>query len=63
MMGPIGEVLRETFFPLLFVGEEVDANFQKILSHSFKCGVLDSLDPGHQHRERTTPPSYTSGNW
>ena len=40
MMGPIEEVLKETFFPTLFGGEEVDADFRKILGHSVKKGGL-----------------------
>ena len=44
-MGPIEEVLRENFFPLLFGGEEIDANFRKILGHSVKHGGLGIPDP------------------
>ena len=33
LMGTIEEALRETFSPLLFWGEEIDANFRKILGH------------------------------
>ena len=31
LMGPIEEALREKFFPTLFGGEEINANFRKIL--------------------------------
>ena len=44
-MGPIEEALREKFFPLLFGGEEITANFRKILGHSVKHGGLGIPDP------------------
>ena len=44
-MGPIEEALREKFFPSLFRGEEITADFRKILSHSVKHGVLGISDP------------------
>ena len=44
-MGPIEEALREKFFPTLFGGEEINANFWKILGHSVKHGSLSILDP------------------
>ena len=40
LMGPIKESLRETFFPVIFGGEEINADFQKILGHSVKRGGL-----------------------
>ena len=46
-MGPIKEALRDTYFPALFRGEEVDANFKKILGHSVKRGGLGIPDPSH----------------
>ena len=45
LMGPIEEALREKFFPALFGGEEINANFWKILGHSVKNGGLVILDP------------------
>ena len=36
LMGPIEEALREKFFPTLFRGEEIDADFRKILGHGVK---------------------------
>ena len=45
LMGPIEEVLREKFFPALFRGEEIDANFRKILGHSVNHGGLVIPDP------------------
>ena len=54
-MGPIEEALRDKFFPALFRGEEITANFRKILSHSVKHGGLDIPDPGCQRRVHTTP--------
>ena len=33
LMGPIEEALRDKFFPSLFGGEEIDADFRKILGH------------------------------
>ena len=45
IMGPIKESLREKFFPSLFGGEEITANFRKILGHSVKHGSLGIPDP------------------
>ena len=45
LMGPIEEALREIFFPALFGGEEITADFRKILGHSVKHGGLGMLDP------------------
>ena len=45
LIGHIEEALREKFFPALFRGEEVDADFQKILGHSVKRGSLIILEP------------------
>ena len=45
LMGPIEEALREKFFPSLFGGEEINANFRKILGHSVKHGGLGIPDP------------------
>ena len=39
-MGPIEEALREKFFPALFGGEEINADFRQILGHSVKHGGL-----------------------
>ena len=44
-MGPIEEALREKFFPLLFGGEEINADFRKILGHGVKNGGLGIPDP------------------
>ena len=44
-MGPIEEALREKFFPLLFGGEKITTDFQKILGHSVKHGGLGIHDP------------------
>ena len=40
LMGPIEEALREKCPPLLFGGEEINAEFRKILGHGVKDGVL-----------------------
>ena len=45
LMGPIEEALREKFFPALFGGEEVDADFRKVLCHSVKHGGLGIPEP------------------
>ena len=45
LMGPIEEALREKFFPALFRGEEINADFRKILGHSVTHGRLGLLDP------------------
>ena len=45
-MSPIEEALREKCFPLLFGGEEITANFWKILGHIVKHGGLGIPDPG-----------------
>ena len=39
------EALRENFFPALFGGEKINANFWKILGHSVKRGGLVIQDP------------------
>ena len=44
-MGPIEEALREKFSPALFGGEEIDADFRKILGHIVKHGSLGIPDP------------------
>ena len=41
----IEEALREKFFPALFGGEEINADFRKILGHSVKHGGLGIPDP------------------
>ena len=38
LMCPIEEALREKIFPTLFGGEEINADFRKILGHSVKHG-------------------------
>ena len=44
-MCPIEEALREKIFPTLFRGEEINADFQKILGHSVRPGGLGIPDP------------------
>ena len=44
-MGPIEEALREKILPSLFGGEDIDADFQKILGHSVNHGGLGITDP------------------
>ena len=44
-MGTIEEALREKFFPSLFGGEDITADFRKILGHSVKHGGLGIPDP------------------
>ena len=43
--GSIYEALREKFFPALFEGEEINADFRKILGNSVKHDGLDIPDP------------------
>ena len=39
-MGPVEKALREKIPPSLFGGEEIDADFRKILGHGVKhCGL------------------------
>ena len=45
LMGPIEESLREKFFLSLFGGEEITAQFRKILGHSIKHGGLGIQEP------------------
>ena len=45
LIGPIEEALREKFFPSLFGGEDITADFRKILVHSVKHGGLGIPDP------------------
>ena len=44
-MGPIEEALGEKFPSSLFRGEEITADFRKILGHSVKHGGLGIPDP------------------
>ena len=44
-MGPIEKALREKLFPALFGGEEINADFRKILGHSVKHVGLCIPDP------------------
>ena len=45
VMGPIEEARIEKLSPLLFGGEEITADSQKILGHSVKHGGLGIPDP------------------
>ena len=45
LMGPIEEAIRENLFPALFGGEDINANFRKILGHSVKHVGLCIPDP------------------
>ena len=45
LMGPIEEAIREKCFPSLFRGEEINADFRKILGHGVKHGDLGIPDP------------------
>ena len=64
MMGPIEEALRKKFFSTLFRGEEINANFQKILGHGVKHSVAYVYrNPGCQKRFLTTPPKLPVRNW
>ena len=45
LMVPIEEALIEKFFPALFWGEEIDADFRKILGHIVKHSGLGIPDP------------------
>ena len=44
-MGPIEEALRENISPALFGGEEITADFRKILGHSVKHRGLGIPEP------------------
>ena len=45
IMGPIEESLRDKLFPSLFGGEDITANFRKILGHSVNHGGLGIPEP------------------
>ena len=45
LMDPIEEALREKFVPALFGGEEINANFRKILGHIANHGSLGIPEP------------------
>ena len=45
LMGPIEEALREKLFLVLFWGQDINANFWKILGNSVKHGGLGIPDP------------------
>ena len=38
LIGPIEEAIREKLDPLLFGGEDIDADFRKVLGHSVEHG-------------------------
>ena len=44
LMGPIEEALREKFFPALFEGKDINADYRKILCHSENYGGLGIPD-------------------
>ena len=44
LIGSIEESLREKFFPTIFGGKEINANFRKILGHSVKHGGFGIQD-------------------
>ena len=44
-MGPIEDALREKFFPSLFGGEDITADFRQTLGYSIKHGGLGIPDP------------------
>ena len=44
-MGTVEEALREKFHPVLFGGEDINADIQQILGHSVKRGGLGIPDP------------------
>ena len=44
-MGPIEEDLREKLFLAIFWGEDINADFWKILGHSVNYGGLGIPDP------------------
>ena len=45
LMGPIKETLRDKLFPALFGGEDINADFRKILVHNVKHSGLGIPDP------------------
>ena len=45
LMGPIEEALREKFFPTLFRGEDINADFWKTLGNTMIHGCLGITDP------------------
>ena len=62
LMGPIEEALRETFFPALFWGEDIDADFWNILGNIVKHGGLYLPDSICQRRVFKMPPRRPAGN-
>ena len=63
LMGPIEDALRDKFFPALFGGEEINADFWLILVHSVEHSGLGIPDPSCQKIVHTTPLRRLSGNW
>ena len=45
LIDPIEEAPREKFFPTLFGGEEINADFRKILGHGVNHGRLGITNP------------------
>ena len=61
LIGPIEEALREKLFPSLFGGEEINAEFRKILGHSVKHGGLGILEPRLSAKSVYNTSKLTSG--
>ena len=60
-MGPVEEALIEEFFLALFGGEEINANFRKILGQSVKHGRLVIPDPRLSAESAYNTSKATSG--
>ena len=60
-MGLIEEAIRETFFPKLFGGEEVNADFWKILGYGVKHGRFGIPDPLSSAESEYNPSKAYSG--
>ena len=63
LIGPIGEALRENISPALFGGEEINAEFWKILGLSVKHGRLGIPDPQLSVESAYNTSKADSGNW
>ena len=63
LMGPIEEALREKFFPALFGGEEITADFRKILGHSVKHDGLGIPEPRLSAESAYNNSKLARGGW
>ena len=63
LMGTIEEAIRDKLFSALFGGEEINADFRKILGHSIDHGGLGILNLRLSEESAHNTSKAASGNW